>query len=104
MMLHSRVTGSVWVMAGTIEAMRKPQASLMRDRHAGIYASYAQLSVAASASLFLDGLVGPKRRKAWVDAGQSDGRPHHCYAAHATLFQRARRIGTSTAGLGGLKK
>jgi SRSO17 transposase len=69
MVLHSGVTGSAWMMAGSMEATLELWASSLRDVKARIRPLFTQARVAASAGLFLDGLLGPERRKTgWMRA------------------------------------
>jgi SRSO17 transposase len=69
MMLHSGLTGSAWMMAASMETMLELWASSLRDVKARIRPLFTQARVAASAGLFLDGLLGPERRKTgWMRA------------------------------------
>ena len=76
-MLHSRVSGSVWMMVASMETMLELWASSLRDAKARICPLFTQARVAASASMFLDGLLGPERRKTgWMRAeGAGDPGP-----------------------------
>ena len=69
MMLHFGVTGSAWMMTASMETMLELWASSLRDVKARIRPLFTQARVAASAGLFLDGLLGPERRKTgWMRA------------------------------------
>ncbi len=69
MMLHSGTIGSTWMTAASMETMLELWASALRDAKARIRPLFTQARVAASAGLFLDGLLGPERRKTgWMRA------------------------------------
>ena len=82
MVLHSGVIGSAWmarastetmldawVMTASMETMLELWASSLRDVKTRIRPLFTQARVAASAALFLDGLLGPERRKTgWMRA------------------------------------
>jgi len=57
------------MMSASVETMLELWASSLRDVKARILPLFAQARVAASAGLFLDGLLGPERRKTgWMRA------------------------------------
>lgn len=64
-------------MAGaSIETTLELWASSLRDAKARIRPLFTQERVAASARLFLDGLLGPERRKTgWMRAAEAAGDP-----------------------------
>ena len=67
--LHSGVTRSVRMMSASMETMLELWASSLRDVKARIRPLFTQARVAASAGLFLDGLLGPEWRKtSWMRA------------------------------------
>ncbi len=69
MVLHSRLAGTAWMMAASIRTMLDLRASSLRDVKARIRPLFTQARVAASAGLFLDGLLGLERRKTgWMRA------------------------------------
>ena len=77
-MLHFRVTGSVWVISASMETMLELRAPALRNVKARIRPLFTQVRVAASAGLFLDGLLGPERRKTgWMRAEAADKGAHH---------------------------
>src|SRR6202521_4320414 len=58
-----------WMMGASIETTLELWASSLRDVKARIRGLFTQERVAASASLFLDGLLGDERRKTgWMRA------------------------------------
>ncbi len=68
-MLHSRVSGSAWMMSASMETMLELWALSLRDVKVRIRPLFTQARVAASAGLFLDSLLGPERRKTgWMRA------------------------------------
>ena len=64
------------MMAASMETMLELWAASLRDVKARIRPLFTQARVAASAGLFLDGLLGPERRKAgwmWAEAAGDPG-------------------------------
>ena len=63
------------MMAASMETMLEMGAAPLRDVKARIRPLFKQARVAASAGLFLDGLLGPKRRKTGCMRAEAAGDP-----------------------------
>ena len=68
-MLSLFIAGSGWMASASMETMLELWCSSLRDVKGRIAPLFTQQRVAASAGLFLDGVLGPERRKTgWMRA------------------------------------